>query len=98
MSLHKEFAVVRADNQDNILEEFSTLGAAEKFLIMMQGKGENVMIKTDDNSIEEAKSFDIEGLDIETPSADFGSDLGYFDEDQDPGFEVNDDAPEIDID
>ncbi len=98
MSLFKKYAIVRSNTRE-VLEEFSTLEAAEQFMIMMQQKGEDVMIKTDDEDADETTpdNFEIEGLDIETPSVEFGSDLDVFNE----GFgdlEVEDDAPDIDLD
>ena len=93
MALHKNYRVVRSSN-DEELEAFASLEAAEKFMIMMQQRGEQVTIKTDEeDEVDAPKTWDIEGLELETPSEDFGSDLdefndpGFFDNEEDSGIE-----------
>jgi hypothetical protein len=88
MSLHKSHRVVRADNYKDVLEEFASAEAAEQFLIMMQAKGEDVMIVTDDEEADENATpdeFIIEGLELDEPTVEFGSELddeyGLFDKD-----------------
>ncbi len=90
MSLHKAYKVVRAENND-VLEEFATLEAAEEFMILMQGKGEQVRVLTDkEDEVEAPQTWDIEGLELEEPSVDFGSELD--DEFTDPGFFEDEDS------
>ena len=100
MSLFKAYKVVRSDNKKNVLEEFASMEAAEKFMIMMQAKGEQVTVLTDDDEAEVTPDeFDIEGLEIEEPKVDFGTDMDIFNEDH--GLldtEVDDDAPDVDFD
>jgi hypothetical protein len=82
--LHKAHKVVRSKSGE-ILEEFATPDAAAEFMEMMQAKGEDVIIKTDDDDrtdkIEEhddsPNTFDIDGLDesIIEPEVEFGSDM-----------------------
>jgi hypothetical protein len=92
MSLHKSHRVVRTDNLKDVLEEFASAEAAEQFLIMMQAKGEDVMIVTDDEEADENATpdeFIIEGLELDEPSVEFGSELddefGLFDQDDKDG-------------
>ena len=82
MSLHKNFSV-RDSHTDEILEEFGSMEAAEKFMILMQSKGIQVTVKTDEEDVPEdtPDEYDIEGLDIEEPSVEFGNDLDEFNED-----------------
>ena len=94
MSLHKAFKVVRSDNKENVLEEFASIEAAEKFMILMQSKGESVRVITDEDDVPEdtPDEYNIEGLEIDEPTVEFGSDLDTFldeddllSEDEDPG-------------
>jgi hypothetical protein len=92
--MYKQFKVVRNNNEEE-LESFSTIKAAEEFMIMMSSKGESVRIVTDKDDVDENSSFDIEGLEIEEPEAEFGSALDAFNEDSD--FEINNNE-ELDFD
>jgi len=102
MSFYKKYAVVRSSKPDDILEEFASMEAAEKFMIMMQTKGEQVTIVTDEEDTpneETPDEFVIEGLELDEPSVEFGSDLDQFNEEE--GFfdvEVDDDGPDVDFD
>ena len=82
MSLHKNFSVVDSHTNE-VLEEFGSMEAAEKFMILMQSKGIQVTVKTDEEDVPEdtPDEYDIEGLDIEEPSVEFGNDLDEFNED-----------------
>ena len=83
MSLHKNFSV-RDSHTDEVLEEFGSMEAAEKFMIMMQSKGESVRVITDEDDVpddETPDEFNIEGLEIDEPTVEFGNDLDEFNED-----------------
>jgi len=99
--LFKKYSVVRGKDQE-VLEEFDSLEIAEKFMIMMQGKGEDVSIKTNDEDGDDAPTeYEIEGLELDIVDENrFGSDLDVFSEDYEefPDLSVDDDAPEVDID
>ncbi len=78
--MFKLYSIVRASNSE-VLESFNTLESAEKFLIMMKSKGEDVILKTNEDDVEEdPTTYDIEGLDIIEPKNDFGTDLDQFNE------------------
>ena len=100
MSLYKKYSVVRSDNKDDVLEEFASMDAAEEFMIMMQSKGEQVTVVTDEEDTPETPDeFIIEGLELDEPTVEFGTDLDEFNED--PGLfdvEVDDEDPDVNFD
>ncbi len=90
----KLYSIVRASSKE-VLEEFGTLNAAEQFLIIMKGRGEDVILITDkDATVEENPGFDISGLELKDPDVEFGNELDQFDDDT-PGLL---DQPEVDND
>ncbi len=82
MSYHKKFTVHNSKT-DEVLEEFDSMGAAEEFCILMQQKGIQTTVKTKDEDIQDTPDeFNIEGLDVEEPEVEFGSELdGTFSDD-----------------
>ena len=78
--MHKNFKIVDAKTKE-LIEEFHTLETAEKFLIMLKGRGKDVLMVTDDESIDENPGFEITGMEIEEPTVQFGNDLDAFNED-----------------
>ena len=82
MSFHKQFSIVDAKTKE-VFEEFNTLPAAEKFLIMIKTRGKDAILQTSDKDIidDPNPGFEITGLEIEEPQVEFGSDLDVFDED-----------------
>lgn len=96
--LFKKYSVVRSKTKE-VMEEFSTLEAAEAFMIMMQAKGESVNMVTKDEDADDAPtSYEIDGLELDEPTVEFGSDLDVFGEDyEEPDMEVDDDAPDVEI-
>ena len=84
MSLFKKYSVQEPNG--NVLEEFSTHGAAETFQQMLLKQGKQALVVTkDDDAQDELKddgpaTYDIEGLDPVVPDNDFGSDLDDFNE------------------
>ena len=95
--MYKEYKIVRNKTGEE-LEAFSTMAAAEQFLIMMSAKGEDIRIVTDKDQAYEADDhpgIEIEGLDIEEPKVEFGSDLDVFNEDS--VFQVDEDNNHADV-
>jgi len=88
MALHKNFRVLRSKTKE-LLEEFATLESAEKFMILMQSKGEQVVIETLKEDEIENKGFEIEGLEIDEPSVDFGSELDDMFGTDEPNFNLD---------
>ena len=82
--MYKKYSVVRIPSEE-VLEEFSSMEAAEKFMILMRKKGENVKVLTNKDDEEDDEGFEIEGLELEEPEVEFGNDLDMFDEEE-PGF------------
>jgi len=91
----KLYSIVRAHSGE-MLEEFSTLSTAEEFLLLMKGKGEDVILKTNqDADVEENPGWDIEGLEIVQPTNDFGNELDQFNE---GSTGTDDELPQVDGD
>ncbi len=82
MAFHKQFNIVDAKTKD-VLGEFNGLEAAEKFLLIVKGKGKDAILQTSDKDIidDPNPGFEIEGLDIIEPENEFGNDLEIFNED-----------------
>lgn len=94
--MYKKYQVVNSKTKE-VLEEFESMGAAEKFMVIMQSKGVQTTVITDADDLKETPNeFNIEGLDIVEPEVEFGSELDdeYGDnshldfENSDPDYEV----------
>jgi len=97
MGLHKKYSVVESHNGE-VLEEFGSIEAAEKFMILMQSKGIQVTVKTDEDDVQDTPDeYNIEGLEIEEPSVEFGSDLDEFNDDAEL-FDTDQSENEIEFD
>lgn len=80
--MYKNYTVARIKTGE-ILESFSSMEAAEKFMIMMQSKGENVQIKTDTDDVDDTNpGFEIGDMQIDEPNIEFGSALDEFNDDR----------------
>jgi len=88
--MYKKYKVVRLPSGE-ILEEFTTLSSAEQLVIMLQKKGESVQVLTEKEDVldKENPGFTIEGLEIEEPNNDFGSEMDMYDDDA-TDFEIED--------
>ena len=97
MALYKRYKVVETKTGD-VLEEFSSEQAAERFMMLLRSKYKKDVHVVTDKADAENEGFDIEGLEIEEPDPSvFGSELDDIFGEDDPGYDIESGDPDIEI-